>query len=295
MKVLNLLKASLSLFDEGAPAPAAENGTEGVVTPKASKEAVVYGKQEDGGEAEVKAKSEETDKKDPHKEFEAMIKGDYKEAFDTRVKDILERRFKNAKGFEKALEAVNPVLDLLEAKYGTRDVSQLQKFLDADVIEELAYKNDMTPENYRRILNAEKIERERAINEQNQRQQEQEDQMIADRVATWQQQAQEMKSEYPDFDLRTAIQDDQFLGLLKANVPVKTAFEIMHFDNLKAQITKDAQTQITANIQAKKQRPNEAAKSNKPGVTVKADVGSLNAADRTEIAKRVLRGEKITF
>lgn len=287
---LRLLDVDLHLFDGEGGAPAASGGQQaesGVANPTGSKEKVIYGKVDDpeaGGAGEKEPKQV-----DPSAEFEELIKGPHKESFNKRVQDIIDKRFKEVKNLEKRLGELSPLAELLQHKYGTDNLSEIQKHLDNEIVEELAYQNNMSPENYRKVMNAEKIQRERDMMESERQRQEQ----VRLAVEKWNVQAEEARAEYPDFDLKVAMQDDKFVDLIKSNVPVKTAYELLNIDKIKDQMRKQADAKTAASIQAKKQRPAEAGLRTQSGVIVKSDVKSFTKADREEIAKRAQRGETI--
>jgi hypothetical protein len=98
MKKLNLLDIDLSLFDGEGGAP--EGGADSGVAPATGKpepEKVIYGKQSEG---EQGTDGKTAEKPDLSSEFESKIKGEYKELFDKRVQDILNKRFKDVKTLE---------------------------------------------------------------------------------------------------------------------------------------------------------------------------------------------------
>ena len=107
------------------------------------------------------------------------------------------------------------------------------------------------------------------------------------------QEAEEVRGVYPDFDLRVQCADPKFLSMLRAGVPVRHAYEVLHLDDIKggvAQATAQrTEKQVVDGIRAKGARPTE------NGVTIKSDVHQLSKADRAEIAKRAARGEQILF
>ena len=81
---------------------------------------------------------------------------------------------------------------------------------------------------------------------------------------------------------------------------MKTAFEVAHMDELMSgamhYTAQKVAQQVTNNIRAKAARPAENGMSNKAAVhDVRADVTKLSKADRDEIARRIQRGEKISF
>jgi hypothetical protein len=183
------------------------------------------------------------------------------------------------------------MMKLLSRKYGTDAAQDIYDRMESEYIEEMAYAEGMSPENYKRVYQSEEV----IAQQQEQQRHWAEQERINQQVQTWHQQADALKAEYPDFDLTESAQNEQFMDLLKSGVPVKAAYELLNIDNIKADIAKKAQAQVTQNIQAKHSRPKEAANSGNSGVVVKSDVSKLTAADRAEIVKRVARGEKITY
>lgn len=289
MRNLVLLDVDLSLFDGEGSAPAATGGqpgsTEGVAAP--TSDGLEF--EEVGEPAEPK----DTEKavKDPSKDFEEMIKGDYKDAFDKRVQDIINRRFKETKSLEEKASKADKLLEVLQHKYGTEDAEAIHKALESEVIEDLAYQNDMSPENYRKIMEAEKIKKQEEMRASEIQRQE----LVNSTIQKWETQAKEYQAENPDFNLREAMQNDQFLNLIKSNVPVKAAHELVNFDKVKDQIRKEVEANTIKNIQSKKSRPSEAALKGQSGVVLKTDVRTLTKEQRADIARRVQRGEKISL
>ena len=97
------------------------------------------------------------------------------------------------------------------------------------------------------------------------------------------------------------MQNKDFFGLLTRGIDVKTAYQVIHQDEIvqsaistATQRTAQAvQQQTVNNIRSKGLRPDESAGSSQAGFTFKADPHKWTKADREEIAKRVARGEKI--
>ena len=81
----------------------------------------------DGGElreaeaAESASKgTEKAEPKDRGADFEKLISGDYKEAFQSKVQSIIDRRFKETKNLEAAVGGMSPIIERLSARYGTK-------------------------------------------------------------------------------------------------------------------------------------------------------------------------------
>jgi NAD(P)-dependent dehydrogenase (short-subunit alcohol dehydrogenase family) len=100
-------------------------------------------------------------------------------------------------------------------------------------------------------------------------------------------------------DLNEEAKNPQFLRLLNSGVDVGTAFTVIHKDEIipaAMQYTaKTVEQKMTNKIIAGGSRPTENGNSAQGAINSKSDVSLLTKADRDEIARRVARGEKITF
>ena len=299
---------NLQLFAEGG-APSGDGGAEGAgVTAQAAAVQtkgvksnplanVKYGKQPQESAPAAEVQKEETQPVDRHAEFESMIKGDYKEAFDKRVQDIVQKRLKGHKETEDRLNAMNPLMDMLSARYGLKsdDTAGLMKALEADesFLEDAAAKNDMPPSKYREFLQM-KGENERLKNQsEEQFKQQQRDQQYA----AWEQQAEQARQKYPNLDLNVESQNPQFRQLLFAGIDVGTAYAVLHQDDIIAgamhHTAKTVEQKISNKIAAGNSRPAENGASGQSAAIIKSDPSKWTKADREEARRRVARGEKI--
>ena len=117
--------------------------------------------------------------------------------------------------------------------------------------------------------------------------------------ASWMNQAEQMKSVYPSFDLNIEMQNPRFTDLLKNNVDIRTAYEVLHKDEIipaAMQFTaQQVKQKMTNNYIANGARPTENGTMSQSSAIVKSDVSQLSKEDRAEIIRRVQRGEKIRF
>lgn len=321
-KPLNLLYIRLDLHDgaaggapgaapaggEGTGAPAETQGPGGSRRGKSGEAApkVIYGKQPQqtdtppaAGEAPKQTTATSDTLEARKAEFEKLISGDYKDIFTERTQQMIDRRFKETKGLEAKLAEVSPILDMLAQKYELAD-SDPKKLIEAieqdeRYWEEAADKAGLSVEQFKELK---KLERENA-ELRKAKQAIEGDQNARKIMAEWQKQSEQLKTIYPGFDLGVEAENPLFAGLLRSGVDVKTAYEVIHIDDIKtnaAQIAgKQVETNITNNIKAKGQRPTETGIAAPPGVIIKNDVSKLTAADRKEIARRAARGEIISF
>ena len=122
---------------------------------------------------------------------------------------------------------------------------------------------------------------------------------IRQTVDSWMKDAKALSEKHPDFDLENEAQNPQFAKLLKAGVDLKSAYYAVHHENIVDRLTQEASkmasVKITDSIRARGSRPNENGLSDKSTAIIKTDVSKLTPKQRAEIAKRVMRGEEISF
>ena len=281
----------------GVTAPAAGVQSKGVKNPLAD---VKYGKQpEDKAPSpEVQQQTEpEAKPVDRNAEFEAMIKGDYKEAYDKRVQDTIQKRLKSTKETVDKYNSMAPMMELLGKKYGVdhTDVEALIKAVENDnsIFEEEAAKHGRSVDDEKAMykLQTENTQLKAQHNEQIQREQ------AEQRYAVWEQQAQEAKKLYPNLDLNVESQNPQFRQLLFAGIDVGTAYMVLHRDDILAgamqHTAKTVEQKLTNNIMAGGKRPSENGMSSQSAAITKRDPSQFSRADRDEIRRRVARGERI--
>lgn len=250
-------------------------------------------------EASPAAEVVENPTEDRNAKFEALIKGEFKDLYDAKVQDTVQKRLKSSKETVEKYEALSPTLEMLAKKYGVNasDIAALTKAIEADdsYYEQEALERGMTVEQLKEIR---KMEKENA--ELKRQMQEKERRENANKLySQWMEQEKQTKSVYPSFDLRTEMQNPKFLDLLRSNIDVRTAYEVIHKDDIIAgamQFTaKTVEEKITNKILANGARPSENGNSSQGAAVTKSNVSQLTKADRAEIARRVARGEKISF
>ena len=306
---------SLQIFAEGGAGAAGGAGdggtaqgqgvTEAAALPQTKGEknnplaAVKYGIQEDVAPAAEVQQTITEAPTDLNAEFEKLIKGQYKEQYDARVQDTIQKRLKGYKETVDKYNALAPTLEILANKYGVdaADIEALNKAIQEDdtFFEEEALKRGMSVQDLKSIR---KMERENA--DLKRQMQEQQTKEKADKLyAQWLQQEQDTKKVYPSFNMQAEMQNPRFVDLLKSNIDVKTAYEVLHKDEIipaAMQFTaKTVEQKLTNKIIANGARPTENGMSSQGAAVVKSDVSQLSKADRAEIIRRVQRGEKIRF
>ena len=258
---------------------------------------VKYGIQEEAPAAEVQV--ETVAQPDRNAEFEKLIKGEYKDLYDAKMQDTIQKRLKSSKETVDKFNALSPTLEMLAKKYGVdaSDIESLNKAIQEDdsYYEQEALERGLTVQQLKEVR---KMERENAeLKAQMEEAQRQENGKKL--YAAWMQQADEAKKVYPSFDLRAEMDNPRFVDLLRSNVDVRTAYEVLHKDEIiPAAMQFTAQTvesKLAKKIASNGARPSENGMSSQSAAVVKSDVSQLTKADRAEIIRRVQRGEKIRF
>lgn len=283
------MNVNLSAFDgEATPQPTQTNSS--AVSQSGSEgQTIVYGKQES---TEPQGNVEQTQETTPEQRFEALINGEYKDAYAKTFQKSFNERFKDVKQMQSKLGEITPIVDLLMEKHGVKTAQELFEKLESESIEEMAYKNNMDPEVYKKVKQLEKenerfkqdkltIEQEQARNQQ---------------ISDWIQQETEVKKLYPEFNLQEWAQNDQFARLIQAGVKVQQAYEVCNIDGIKESVAKSVKSATIESVKANGiNRPKENANSQSQGLIVKNDVKNLTKEDRAEIAQRAKRGATIRF
>ena len=310
-------KLNLQLFAEGTAGGASggtgAEGATGVTATNAVSQAkvvksnplanVVYGKQDESAHtADVQDDSTVADAVQPvdrNAEFEKLIKGEYKDLYDARMQDTIQKRLKGTKETVDKYNALTPTIELLAKKYGVdvNNVEALNKAIEEDdaYYEEEALEKGVTVEQLKEIRKMEKenAELKRQMQEKNARENQEKI------YAQWMDQAKQAKLTYPSLEIRDEIKNPNFASLLRAGIDVKTAYEVVHKDEIipaAMQFTaKTVEQKLTNKIIAGGARPTENGISSQSATVVKSDVSQLSKADRAEIIRRVQRGEKIRF
>ena len=234
---------------------------------------------------------------DKRRAYRAMVDGEYKDQYTEDTQRIIDRRFRETKNLEAQLSQQKPILDMLMQRYkiGDGDLSKLSAAIENDDAywSEAAEEAGMSVEQYKQF---QKLQRENLALRQAQRKR-QSQQAAQQQLQKWYGEAEQMKADYPEFDLAAESKDPQFLSMLRSGVPVRLAYEVKHMDEIKAGVAqntaKTTEKQVVEGIRAKGARPAENGTSSQSAFVVKDDPSQWTKKDRAEVVKRAARGEKI--
>jgi len=242
-----------------------------------------------GGEVETTSSTLE----ERSRAFDNLIKGEYKDEYNKRTQKLIDRRFKQTKELESKVNANQPIMDLLAQRYGVESPEDIMSALESDNAywQDAADDAGMTVEQYKEF--------QRLKRENDRFHQEQESKIAQQQIDTqaqkWFMESQALIEKYPNFNLEAELEDQQFVSMLQAGVPMEHAFEVIHLDEIKQQNQLMAERAVTENIRAKGNRPLENGVSSQGATQIKTNVSNLSKKERAEIAKKAERGEYITF
>ncbi len=279
------IRLNLRMFDgEGGTAPAGS----GVGAADAGQQTAENGRVA-GGEGTGEAK----------KTFDELISGEYKADYDKRVQELMNKRWKNAKEQEAKLAKQQELIDLIAMRYGVDGTnidgirSEIEK--DSAYWEDAAAKEGMSVQQYQRVKQMEMENRRlKQINEQAEK-----DNQKQRMYVKWNQEAEELKGFYSDFDLEAELNNPDFIRLLGSGVNMKTIYEVIHKDDLyKGAMAKAAQTAAKKQadaIRSGQSRPREGAAAGNAGFASGKDISKMTRKEILELGERAKRGEQIKF
>ena len=260
MKKTNIFPLRLDLFDADAQG-AAETGE-----PQACSDDT-----RQSTEAASAAEERPADTEILRKEFDELIRGKYKDVYTEKTQTMINRKYAKAKAQAEENVGLRELADLFARKLGLPDGSDHVQIRAA--AEELPEWED-----------------ELQVAEED----------APARAEGWLREAGELREQYPDFELRRELEDPDFVTALQAGVPMHLIYKGKHCDRLLSEAVlsavKATEENVVQSIRAKGGRPAEnGIGANNSPILTKSDPSQLTLREFEQIAKRVSRGERITF
>lgn len=232
-------------------------------------------------------------------EFNELIKGKYKDIYGKKVQSVIDKRFKQTKQLEETVKANSEINAKLGAKYGIdpADITALAQAVGEDdsYLEEAAYNNNMTVEQYKVFMEGEEAKRqlEQQRNEQRREQ-------VTQFFNT---EAEAVKTKYndPSFDFWELYEtNSEFQAMINSGVPTDTAYRVMNMDRLTAESSRASADRvskaITNDIIANGKRPIESGLSpNQAPANSSVNIHGLTDSQMDDLVEQARRGQIITF
>lgn len=232
--------------------------------------------------------------------YAELIKSDdYKEEHKAYMDKTIGDRLKKYKGIEETSGKQKAILDVVASKYGINPDDEnflevLQQEIDADnsYYENYAMEHDMSNEEARRILTMERkvarIDAEKAAIEAQKAEMVKQEQM-RQQIMLLRQNAEKTKSQFPQFDLDTEMQDERFRKLCAVNNGDTTAaYMACHWNEILPATVQMASRQIQAQtaqaVASNKARPIENGLSSSAPSVVEQDFSKMNLKELRRFA-----------
>ena len=255
---------------------------------------------------------QEESKETPTKlSFDDMLKQDaeYNEAFNQRMQKAIQERLKSERGKSQkandALTQMTPAIEVMARKYGldpkNMDYNALAKAIENDdaYYEDKAMEMGTSVETAKRVDQLERAEARRKEAEQITIQQ----QAMRNHFIKLEQQGEAMKQYFPNFNLRTELQNPVFARMVdpKVGLSVEDAYHAVHRKEIQAAsmqlVAQKTQENISNAIQSGSRRPNESGTSSQAPSVTTFDYSAMSREQRAELKKRIqlaaARGEKL--
>ena len=221
--------------------------------------------------------------------------------YNKQMQSVVQSRLRSAKGAEEALGKLAPALELLARKHGFDPANPDYDALAQAISDDDAYYEDKALEMGVSVETAKKIDQQERDTARQQQQEARslEEQKIQQHFAKLEQQAEEMKKVFPNFDLRAELQNPAFVRMTSPNVgiSVEDAYYACHRKELQTaamQVAAQKTAQkISNDIQAGNRRPSENGTSGQAPSVTTFDYRSASPEQRAALKARIRSGEKI--
>lgn len=225
--------------------------------------------------------------------------------YNKQMQAVVQSRLKSAKSAEEALGKLTPALELLARKHNLDPAKMDYDALAKAISDDDGYYEDKALEMGVSVETAKKIDQQERDTARQQREEVKtlQEQKIRQHIVKLQQQGEAMKKVFPNFDLRTELQNPAFARMTSPNVgiSVEDAYYAVHRNELQtaamqATAQKTAQ-KISNSIQAGNRRPVEAGASGQAPSVTTFDYSKASREQREAFKKdlraRMARGEKV--
>lgn len=239
----------------------------------------------------------------PRQSLDELLKDpEYKAEYDSKFQKALDSRFKKSKAVEERQQKLSPVIDLLSSKYGVSPDDKGE--LDYDALAKAVTEDDSyyEQEALEKGLSVKELKHIKQLESENRRLQEA-DRLRAEeenKQAFYQKlnaQIEQAKQAYPMFDIKAESGNPAFSKLITSGVPVKTAYEVVHKDDIlggaMAYTANMVRQQVASAIRSGSQRPTEAGAVPGAAAAMNTDPRKYSQEYRKEIRDRTMRGEHL--
>jgi hypothetical protein len=222
--------------------------------------------------------------------------------YNKQMQAVVQSRLKSAKGAEEAMAALTPALELLARQYKIDPTKMDYQALAAAISDDNSLYEDKALEMGVPVEEAKKIDQKEQQEAREARTLEQ--QAIQQHIARLEQQGEELKKIFPNFDLRKELQNPVFARMTapgKGIMSVEDAYRAVHRQEIEAAsmqvIAQRTAEKFSNAIQAGGRRPDEAGTSGQAPSVTTFDYRAASREQREALKQRIrdaaARGQKL--
>ena len=260
----------------------------------------------EGKDGEEKGEGKTKSPEERRKAFGELLRGEYADL----TEELMQNAVTEAARRLEASPAMKGLMQALQEKYGTdaNDLVALTEAVRNGAVKDDAYYEKLAMEkgvSTRTARELDKLESQnKHLTEQQQMIQQMERQRaqqarIAELQAGWDREAEQLKAQYPDFNMAEVLANPEVEKMMRSGVSMTNAYRSAYFDHIlkqqQAATARQVEQGVVNRLQQRNARPGE--NGTRPGgaVQTKIDVSHMSRKEMEEIEKRAMRGEVITL
>ena len=260
----------------------------------------------EGKDGEEKGEGKTKSPEERRKAFGELLRGEYADL----TEELMQNAVTEATRRLEASPAMKGLMQALQEKYGTdaNDLVALTEAVRNGAVKDDAYYEKLAMEkgvSTRTARELDKLESQnKHLTEQQQMIQQMESQRaqqarIAELQAGWDREAEQLKAQYPDFNMAEVLANPEVEKMMRSGVSMTNAYRSAYFDHIlkqqQAATARQVEQGVVNRMQQRNARPGE--NGTRPGgaVQTKIDVSHMSRKEMEEMEKRVMRGEVITL
>lgn len=303
-----------SSWEEGSPSQSAQSAAsspEGGALGSEEKseldeEAAENQNEVEGKDGEEKGEGKTKSPEERRKAFGELLRGEYADL----TEELMQNAVTEATRRLEASPAMKGLMQALQEKYGTdaNDLVALTEAVRNGAVKDDAYYEKLAMEkgvSTRTARELDKLESQnKNLTEQQQMIQQMERQRaqqarIAELQAGWDREAEQLKAQYPDFNMAEVLANPEVEKMMRSGVSMTNAYRSAYFDHIlkqqQAATARQVEQGVVNRLQQRNARPGE--NGTRPGgaVQTKIDVSHMSRKEMEEMEKRAMRGEVITL
>lgn len=260
----------------------------------------------EGKDGEEKGEGKTKSPEERRKAFGELLRGEYADL----TEELMQNAVTEATRRLEASPAMKGLMQALQEKYGTdaNDLVALTEAVRNGAVKDDAYYEKLAMEKGVSTKTARELDKLESQNKQLTEQQQLIRQMerqreqqarIAELQAGWDWEAEQLKAQYPDFNMAEVLANPEVEKMMRSGVSMTNAYRSAYFDHIlkqqQAATARQVEQGVVNRMQQRNARPGE--NGTRPGsaVQTKIDVSHMSRKEMEEMERRVMRGEVITL